>query len=351
MIPECFLLVVSWLVIGDPIPRFAPSKDLDGRGKAEFVALVREDRYEVLRKRWLIAGDPKHLISDDSRQALDDSGLIVRVNREVLMKNKVRKLGISVEKELYDKHESVFKSLRSKLDKRFVGKSAIDCCMELQEVAMELESLKVNDQIARVSVEFKMDNYVSKIPEIWMLIEVFPSQPEYSAYATSVYHRIKCRSGRAMTLLLPHPFEELRAKETKEFFSKPLLANRPPVNDGRPPLADILDDGLDSRDREFLLHFTLVDDVMFNSYQIESVQFDLDSSLELSSARELLQRRIPPGKVLTYDELNAICAEFCAQYRTRNRKGHFVFMISPHPHGKWTYADLHVRIVEPETSK
>lgn len=351
MIAKVLVLAISWFVIGDPIPRFAPPKDVDGRGKAEFVALVREDRYEALRNRWLMAGDPKHLISDDSRQALDDSGAIVRVNREVLMNNKVRKLGVSVENELYNKHESVFKSLHRKLEKKFVGKSAIDSCKEIAELSLELEALKVNDQIARISIEFRMDNYVSKVPEVWMLIEVFPSQPEYSAYATSVYHQIKRSSGRVMTLLQPHPFEELRAKEIKELFSKPLEANRPPVNDGRPPLAEIPDDGLDSRDREFLFDFTLVDDVMFNSYQIESVQFDLDSSLDLSSAREILQKRIPPGKVLTYDELNAICAEFCSKYRTRNREGHFVFMISPHPHGKWTYADLHVRVLEPAKSK
>lgn len=345
----CFLLFTILLATEDPAPRFAPPKDVDGRGRAEFLASVREDRYDSLRQRWLIAGDPMHALPDDVRKNLDDAGVGVRVNNVVQKDSSVKRLGLSVEEKLFAKYESRWKDIRKNLEKRLVGMSVLESCKVLADASTELESFKIDDLVSRVSVEFQLDTVVSKSPEVWLLINVFSSEPAYSAYATSVYNRVKLSSGRRMVRISPHPFEDLRVKEVERYFAKPLEGNRPPVNDGSPPLKELLDDGLQSSDREFLLGFSIIDDVRSQSYQIESVQFDLDSKLTHSYAKQTILKRIPPGKVLSYDELNAICAEFCSEYRTKqNRKEQFLFLISPHPHGKWTYADLHIRVIDLE---
>lgn len=142
---------------------------------------------------------------------------------------------------------------------------------------------------------------------------------------------------------------ELLEIAVSKFFNTPLQANRPFVLDQYyPPLAEIADDGLDNIEREVLLNYTLIDDTGNNSNQFESIAyFDTESRLGQSTFTDVIQRRIPPGKVRTYDELHKICGELCSGYRKWRKTDNspIVFAIVPHEHGKYTYARLNVKIL------
>ena len=160
-----------------------------------------------------------------------------------------------------------------------------------------------------------------------------------------------------MVLVEPHPQTKLEDRMSSQFLKKPLTGNRKsPFQDLEAPIAAIEDDGLTMDEREELLNFSLEDDTkrkikdaIQHQYQIEKIFYPEQFSTFIEADSKLmdtLSRRLPPGKLVTFDELHRICAEFT---RLERNLGHmaveFSFSIVPYQHGKYTYEALYIRAI------
>lgn len=342
------LLILSYFQSSD---RFAPPEgSLSGRELFEFRQHVLEDRFDELEKRWKANCDPSGQVALEAKTDLWSNNVAFEL-RGVLASTVVDQIGVSIETSIYEReNKKQVEQLPRKLAAQIVGNDIRRICTDLPIIAQELNGLSVDSsQKACLFVQFRVQKVDVK-PQCWMIIEIAAVPKDWPMYPASVFHRLKSRRN-PITILQPHPEYELMLKAAADRLKKPLEANRPSILDQfKPPLPPLPDDDLSNAQRELLFDFSLLDDVRKDRMQIEQVTIFGDDRLSSSDIFSNLNRRLSPGTVVSYDELNKICAEFSS--RCRNVKlydgYHIMFVVTPFQHGKFEYAQVAVQLTKSE---
>lgn len=349
MILQLVLFCIRSLQLSD---RFVPPPGtLIGPELAEFREHVREDRFSDLERKWKSTCDPKKQLTQEAKDELWSKNVAFEL-RGVSKSTVVDRVGISVDTSMYEREgKKHFDQLPKKLASLLVGKDVSKVCAELPEIAEELSNISVNSsQCTSLFVQFRSQQ-VGEKSQCWLIIEIATVPKGWPMYPATIFHRLLSRN-KSTTLLEPHPDLELMLIAAADRLRTPLKSDRPAVLDKfKPPLSPLPDDGLSNAQREHLYDFSLIDDVRKSQVQIEQVTiFGDDDRLARSDIFSDLNRRLPPGKVVTNDELGKICAEFSRRCRGVKLKDgyHFMFVVTPFRHGKFEYAQIMIQAIESE---
>jgi hypothetical protein len=247
---------------------------------------------------------------------------------------------LSVAEDLLDVRQTTFKRFRSEFEKRFDGKSVEDAVAEL-ELAMQLlkEVLPRDANKLTMFVQFRHLE-IEQREENWMLIEVVNSPRDFPIFPRWIYHNLAVQENRRMIFLMPHPEAEQDQLRYLKSKATPLESNRPSVKTMELP--DLTDDGLTNEERESKYHYRVEVNQSLKTFQIETVPYYSVSPGIID--KDLLMNRLPPGIVLSYDQIHRIVGEACKKSYSRFKgEYYFTFSIEPYQHGKFTYSSLTVR--------
>jgi hypothetical protein len=346
MILQLVLIFLSSLQSSDKF--IPPPGTLIGPELREFQELVREDRFDDLESKWKSTCDPRDQLAPEIKTGLWSSNVAFEL-RGVPPSALVDRVGVSIEASIYDREgKKQLDQIPKKLASQVAGKDVFKACEVLPEIAKEFRTIPVDSsQILSLFVQFRSQN-VGEKSQCWMIIEIAAIPKGWPMYPATVFHRLLRRS-KPITMLQPHPDYELMVIAAADRTRTPLESNRPFVLDKfKPPMPPLQEDGLSNAQREILYDFSLIDDVGKKQVQIEQVTILADDyRLARSDIFADLNRRLSPGKVVTKDDLNKICAEFSRRCRNVKLKDgdHFMFVVAPFHHGKFEYAQIMIQHV------
>lgn len=341
-------LFAGILLFQDLTHRFEAPAELTGFLRHQFQAHMNVESYDRSEAEWKDACDPKKVLPVSLKQELWDSKVVFELRAGVL-DSKIDRLGVSVESKTYKAHKKEFDDFRAKLERSVVNKKLSEVCRELKMISEEVQAgIRVDNQELSLFVRFHNQPMAEGKLECWMMVEIAPRPKDWPVYPVAVLHRLMLRGIRTMTLLEPNPRQALRALAIKNYFEVPLEPNRPSILDKyEPPIPALVDDGLECAQREKLFDFSVIEEKDAPlQHQIELIVWDKGLPYGGGLLRTL-HRRIPPGKVLSYEEIHAICGELATTLRSSNKFDdyHFLFLIQPEIRGKNVYSRLRLSAV------
>lgn len=322
--------------------------DLNAQDKLE--RFYATPAFGKAKEVWTQRLDPSSFFPVEERRFLLEDNISPRIY-SVAPNTVINQVGLRVSRPMYANAETFWQSLRNDLAKELNKPKSAESLRKI--LCTQKASVDKKFQTKQETVCFFLElaehqSVVRGKQEVWLLIEIELLPSKYDIYANHLL-----RSHRTtMEPLIPvpiHPEDEERKYELENGDLKPLVANRPVVLS---PLASELeplqDDDLPPAEREAKHSFVVNDYQKVQTYQIEAISYlkdELSPDAPFESYVRELHYRLPPGRVVTYEELHKILGDFAARQQNffesyTGEKAIIGFEIRPYKHGKMTYTRI-----------